>query len=90
MKSIKVSLPFCSSTAQVCLNIPSHDGAICEVPLMLEMAWICEKKAELCLYFSEMNREVTINASNYSLKRQQCGKISRAPSVKSTVLSKIA
>lgn len=49
MKSIKVFLPFCSATGQVCLYVPSDDGAICEVPLMLEMAWIWEKKAELCL-----------------------------------------
>jgi len=33
---------------------------------MFEMAWSCENEAELCLYFSEINREVTINASCYA------------------------
>lgn len=33
---------------------------------MFEMAWICENEAKLYLYFSEINREVTINTSCYS------------------------
>lgn len=32
---------------------------------MFEMAGIWENEAELCPYFSEINREVTINASRY-------------------------
>lgn len=65
MKSIKILLPCCRFTAHACLYVP-RDGAIYEVPLMFEMAWICENEAKLYLYFSEINREVTINTSCYS------------------------